>query len=294
MTGRYLLAILILSVFAGTAFSQSSVAEFFSKGKKAMEEQDYITAIAEFTHVLSMDPENGEAYFLRAKAKDDLADQIGFSDTELCHDLVNALNYGRIESMDLLEENCMGFCFTMKNAFYTPENVFCADLSNSVLTELPHNLDQLTQLVKLNLYNNKLTQLSDDIEHLGELVDLDLSSNKLTSINPKIVHIMYLHMLNMNKNDLKELPQEFGQLDNLKSLYLRNNYFEEIPLPITRLKNLKVLDLSLNQITSIPIEMANLKGLEELILVGNNIPASEQKKLKALLPNTAIYFDKEN
>lgn len=288
------ISVFFIFLVSSQIMAQSSVTEFFDLGKKALNDQDYITAIAEFTHVLSMDPENGEAYFLRAKAKDDLADQIGFSDTELCHDLVNALNYGRLEAMDLLEENCMGFCFTMKNAFYTPENVFCADLSNSVLHELPHELDQLTQLVKLNLYNNKLTAISDDIEHLGELVDLDLSSNKLTSINPKIVHVKYLHWINLNKNELKDLPREFGELSNLKSLYLRNNYFEKMPLSITRLEKLETLDLSLNQITSLPVEIANLRNLKELILVGNKIPSGEQMKIKKLLPNTTIYFDKEN
>jgi hypothetical protein len=275
-------------------YAQTTPSDFFNLGKKALNEDDYITAIAEFTHVLSMDPENGEAYFLRAKAKNDLAKQIGFSDTELCHDLVNALNYGMLDAMDLLEENCMGFCFTMKNAFYTPENVFCADLSSSVLNELPQNLEQLSQLVKLNLYNNKLTSLSDDITTLKHLVDLDLSSNKLTSLNPNISKVQYLHLLNLNKNELRTLPEDFGNLENLKVLYLRNNYLEQMPRSITRLKNLKVLDLSLNQISSLPVEIANLENLEELILVGNKIPPSEQKKITALLPDCTIYFDKAN
>ncbi|MEQ8359090.1 MAG: hypothetical protein RH860_06350 [Cytophagales bacterium] len=294
MKDRFLLIIFTAFIITTSSLAQSSVGEFFAKGKSALDQSDYITAIAEFTHVLSIDPENGEAYFLRATAKDELAKQIGFSDTELCHDLVNALNYGRLEAMDLLEENCMGFCFTMKNAFFTPENVFCADLSSSVLTELPHNLEELTQLVKLNLYNNKIVSLSDDIASLGELVDLDLSSNKLTSINPKIKEVEYLHWLNLNKNELRDLPSEFGELKNLKALYLRNNYFESVPVSITRLNNLKILDLSVNQLTSLPIEIANLKNLDELILVGNKIPPSEQKKIQALLPNTKIYFDKEN
>ncbi len=294
MTSRSLFSVLAIFILSANLLAQSSMGEFFAKGKTALNEDDYITAIAEFTHVLSMDPENGEAYFLRAKAKDELAKQIGFSDTELCHDLVSALDYGRTESLDLLEENCMSFCFTMKNAFYTPENVFCADLSSSVLTDLPENLQELTQLVKLNLYNNKLEVLSDNIASLGELVDLDLSSNDLKSINPIIKEVEYLHMLNLNKNELRDLPAEFGELKNLKTLYLRNNYFEKVPSSITRLNNLKTLDLSINQLTSLPIEMANLKNLEELILVGNKIPPTEQKKIQALLPNTKIYFDKEN
>lgn len=294
MTSRFILSILVVFIFSANLIAQSTVGEFFAKGKTALEESDFITAIAEFTHVLSIEPENGEAYFFRAKAKDQLAKQIGFSDTELCHDLVSALDYGRLEAMDLLEENCMGFCFSMKNAFYSPENVFCADLSSSVLSELPPNLDQLTQLVKLNLYNNKIEVLSDDITSLGELVDLDLSSNDLRSINPKIKEVEYLHWLNLNKNELKDLPAEFGELKNLKALYLRNNYFEKVPVSVTRLDNLKILDLSVNQLTALPIEIANLKNLEELILVGNKIPPSEQKKIQALLPNTKIYFDKEN
>jgi hypothetical protein len=286
--------IVILALSVNTLYSQSTPEEFFQLGQKALEEEDYITAIGEFTHVLSMDPQNGEAYYLRAKAKDDLADQIGFSDTELCHDLVSALNLGRIEALDLVEENCMGFCFTTKNAFYAPENVFCADLSSSVLQELPPNLEKLTQLVKINLYNNKISELHDDITTLVHLVDIDLSSNDLTAINPKISELTYLHWLNLNKNDLKTLPDEFGDLKNLKSLYLRNNYFTEMPKSVTRLNGLKILDLSVNQITKLPIEIANMEGLEELILVGNVISPAEQKKIIALLPNCKIYFDKAN
>ncbi len=281
-------------LFSSILVAQEDPAEYFEKGNEFLGNGQYIEAIGEYTHALSIDPGMGMAYLNRAKAKKGLAEQFGFNDTELCHDLVAALHQGLLEARDLMEEKCMGHCFSQKTAFLVPEDVFCADFSSSVMYELPSSLDSLKNLVKLNMYNNKLTVLHDDVRELSYLVELDLSSNKLTEVHDGIAGLKFLHHLNLNKNEIKTLPAKFGDLENLTELYLRNNYIKEFPTSVARLKKLEKLDLALNELTDLPVEIANLVNLKELILVGNEISPANQKKISGLLPNCKIYFDNDH
>ncbi len=267
---------------------------YYQKGKEELNQAKYIEAISEFTLALSIDPSMGKAYLDRARAKKGLAEQFGFNDTELCHDLVSAIHLGMLDARELMEEKCMGHCFSQKTAFLVPEDVFCADFSSSVIFELPSGLDSLQNLVKLNMYNNKLTALHDDVAELKYLVELDLSSNKLKEVHDGVSELKFLHHLNLNKNEISVLPEKFGELENLTELYLRNNYIKEMPKSISRLKKLEKLDLALNELTDLPIEIANLQNLKELILVGNEISPSNQTKIKGLLPNCKIYFDNDH
>ncbi len=291
---RSLILLIPCLLLALVVQAQEDPEVFYNKGKELLDGGQYIEAIGEFTHALSIDPGMGKAYLERAKAKKGLAEQFGFNDTELCHDLVAALHLGILEARELMEEKCMGHCYSEKTAFLIPEDVFCADFSSSVMYELPASLDSLRNLVKLNMYNNKLTELHDDVRELKYLVELDLSSNKLTEVHDGISELNFLHHLNLNKNDISTLPESFDQLINLTELYLRNNNLTELPKSVTRLKKLEKLDLAINEITDLPIEIANLVNLKELIMVGNEISQSNQKKIQSLLPNCKVYFDNDH
>jgi tetratricopeptide (TPR) repeat protein len=293
-SSRFLVSFAIsLFIWAG-AFGQDDPEVFYQKGKDFLDNGQYIEAISELTHALSVDPGMGRAYLDRARAKKGLAEQFGFNDTELCHDLVAALHQGLLEARELMEQKCMGHCYSQKTAFLIPEDVFCADFSSSVMYELPPSLDSLRNLVKLNMYNNKLTVLHEDIGELKYLVELDLSSNKLSETHDGLSELKFLHHLNLNKNEIRTISDNFGQLENLTELFLRNNYLKEMPKSIARLKKLVKLDLALNELTDLPIEIANLVNLKQLILVGNEISPANQKKIRGLLPNCEIYFDNDH
>ncbi len=293
-SSKFLASIAICFFVWTVAIGQDDPEEFYLKGKAFLTKGQFIEAISELTHALSVDPGMGKAYLDRAKAKKGLAEQFGFNDTELCHDLISALHLGLLEARELMEEKCMGHCYTQKTAFLIPEDVFCADFSSSVMYELPESLDSLRNLVKLNMYNNKLTVLHEDIGELKYLIELDLSSNKLTQIHDGLSKLKFLHHLNLNKNDINFIPENFGELENLTELFLRNNYLKELPKSVARLKKLKKLDLSLNQLTDLPIEIANLVNLRQLIMVGNKISKANQKKIRGLLPNCEIFFDNDH
>ncbi|MDX2194947.1 MAG: leucine-rich repeat domain-containing protein [Cytophagales bacterium] len=274
-----------------TAFTQPDAQTYYESGMKAAKSKDYIKAIGEFTNAVTMRANFADAYMERAKAKIQLGEEMGFVNSEACSDLVLSLRYGHKDAANMLEKYCMGECFDTKNAFQDPEMVFCGDFSNKVLADLPDNISQLTNIIKLNLFNNKITYFSDKFSPLYTLISLDLSSNKITQITPTISKLTLLKELNLNKNMIAELPNEFGNLQELKYLYLRSNYITELPKSVAKLKSLETLDLSLNKLTTLPIEIANLKNLKTLILVGNDIPKEKQQIISSLLPQTKIYFE---
>lgn len=284
-------ALLVAVFLLSTGFTQPDAQGYFESGVKCIKSKDYIKAIGDFTNAVSMRVNFAEAYLQRAKAKILLGEQMGFTNSESCADLVMAMRYNNKEAIELIEKTCMGECYDNRSAFIEPEIVFCGDFSNKVLNDLPAETSQLTNLVKLNLFNNKLTRLSEKFGPLYTLVSLDISSNKIVEVSSEISKLSSLKELNLNKNLIKELPYEFGNMDALKFLYLRSNMLTELPKSVARLKNLETLDLSLNKLTALPLEIANLKNLKTLNLVGNDIPKSKQAIITSLLPNTKIYFE---
>jgi hypothetical protein len=281
----------IFILLTSSTFSQPDAKSYYENGIASLNNKEYIQAIGEFTNAISLNPNFADAYFYRAHAKDLLGKAMGFASSEMCFDLVTSMKLGKDDAAGKLEKTCMGECYNMEKAFYEPEIVFCADFSSKVLTDLPVGSEKFTNIVRLNFFNNKATTLSDQFCNLTSLVSLDLSSNKLTDLPSAIGKLVNLKELNLNKNQIKELPYEFGNLKNIKTLNLRQNGLTSLPKSVAMLTSLENLDLALNPLTSMPLEISNLKNLKILTIVGHNMPSKEQQKLKALLPNTKIYFE---
>jgi len=282
---------IVLFFIVLSAFNQPDAKSYYNTGVENLNNREYMQAIGAFTNAISLKPDYAEAYFYRAYAKDLLGKKMGFESTELCYDLVTALKLGKQEAAGKLEKNCMGECFTPETAFNDPQNVYCADFSGRSLKDLPSGSEKLKYVVKLNFMDNALGTITPKITDLHMLVSLDLTNNNITTIPAIIGKLSNLRELNLNKNNIKELPLEFGKLSNLKVLTFRQNQLTEMPRSIAQLTSLETLDLAFNKITSLPLEIANLKRLKTLTLVGNEIPTREQQKIKALLPNTKIYFE---
>ncbi|MBX9853561.1 MAG: leucine-rich repeat domain-containing protein [Cytophagaceae bacterium] len=281
----------IFILLTSSTYNQPDAKSYYENGMTSLNKKEYIQAIGEFTNAISLNPNYADAYYYRGYAKDLLGKAMGYFSSELCFDYVTAMKLGKGDAAGKLEKTCMGECFDLDAAFLEPEVVFCADFSSKILSDLPNNTEKLHNLVKLNFFNNKLTTLSDKFGTLTNLVSLDLSSNKLTSIPPVIGKLTHLRELSLNKNQIKELPYEFGNLKEIKTLNLRQNGLTTFPKSISMLTSLENLDLALNPLTSLPLEISNLKNLKTLTLVGHEMPLKEQQKVKALLPNTTIYFE---
>ena len=138
--------------------------------------------------------------------------------------------------------------------------------------------------------NNNLSSLLAEIGNLQKLECLDLYNNNLTTLPAEIGNLQGLKRLYLYNNNLTSLPAEIGKLQGLRELNLRNNNLSSLPAEIGKLQALKWLDLRNNNLTSLPAEIGNLKGLGRLKLRKNLISASEQQRIKSLLPNCEVYF----
>lgn len=280
-------------MMVSTGFKLPDADAYYQNGLAKLKSKQYMDAIGDFTNAISLRSDFSNAYYQRARAKDLLAKQYGFENSELCFDLSQALRLGNYRAIGMLESSCMGECYGPDSDVFNnePEIIFCADFSFKRLTNLPTNSYKMTNLVKLNFMGNKTTQLSSTIGKLNNLIILDLSSNGLTSMTSAIGRLNKLRELTLNKNSLSALPTEFGNLTNLEALYIRQNQLKQLPPSIAKLKNLKTLDLSMNQLTTLPFHISGLKNLKMLMLVGNDIKKKERENIKALLPNTEIIFE---
>ena len=142
-------------------------------------------------------------------------------------------------------------------------NITKLKLSFNELTELPKEIDKLSQLTELYLDNNKLTELPKEICQLSQLTKLNLSDNKLTELPKEIGNLTQLTYLKLSYNNLTELPKEIGNLTQLTQLYLYNNNLTELPKEICNLTQLTELNLSNNNLTELPLEIINLRILRD-------------------------------
>jgi Leucine-rich repeat (LRR) protein len=142
---------------------------------------------------------------------------------------------------------------------------------HKVLTYLPKEIGQLTNLTQLGLSNNLLTYLPKEIGQLTNLKQLGLSKNRLTELPKEIGQLTHLEGLNLDNNNLTELPKELWQLTDLQILDLGNNNLTELPKEIGQLTHLKRLRLCRNNLTELPKELWQLTHLQYLSLSGNNL-----------------------
>jgi len=100
------------------------------------------------------------------------------------------------------------------------EKVTELHLSNNKLTEVPKDLEKLTQLKELDLWHNKLTDVKG-LEKLTQLTHLVLQNNQLTSVKglEKLTQLRHLDLDGNQLTDVKGLEK----LTQLKELWLRDN-----------------------------------------------------------------------
>jgi len=115
----------------------------------------------------------------------------------------------------------------------------------------------------LDLRGNLLTSLPPEICQLTELKALFLSSNSLTSLPPEICQLTNLIELDLRRNQLVSVPIGITKLRNLTWLSLSYNQLTTLPIEICQLTNLIQLDLKGNKIANLPYEIA-IKGIEAI------------------------------
>ena len=163
------------------------------------------------------------------------------------------------------------------------EKVTQLSLPNNKLTDVPKDLEKLTQLQKLDLSANQLTNMKG-LENLAKLQVLVLHSNKLTDLKglEKLTHLKRL-ILNINKlTDLKSLQN----LSQLEALGLAGNQLADVK-DLERLTQLKELHLGINQLTDVK-GLEKLTRLEKLYLQNNKLTKAQIDELQKALPKCKI------
>ncbi len=260
------------------------------KGKNYLQSKEYIEALNEFTTAVSINPNYAEAYYYRALAKDMMGKEGGFIVQDICVDLILAVENGYTSALPMLRDKSDQFCFNLKAASAaSPDAIYCADFSSSVLSEMPKFFFDMILLTNLKLFNNRF-EAFPDLTSSKYLVHLDLGSNSIASIPEHVFKLQWLSHLNLTRNKISSVSASISNLKYLNELIVRENYLEQLPIAFAQLKTLETLDMSFNRFKTIPECLEQMTGLKTLVLTGNPLTEGQVNELKRKLKSTRIYF----
>jgi|Transcript_24855 Leucine-rich repeat (LRR) protein len=81
------------------------------------------------------------------------------------------------------------------------------------LTEIPADINQLTQLESINLSGNRLTGLRG-IEDLQALREINAQNNKIVQLHPELQDLYTLESLNLIGNPIVNQHPKLARIDN--------------------------------------------------------------------------------
>jgi Leucine-rich repeat (LRR) protein len=158
-------------------------------------------------------------------------------------------------------------------------------------TDLNEALKQPDKVLKLVLRKEKLDSFPEAIWQFKNLQYLDLSRNNIREIPDSISRLKNLQVLHLSRNQIEYMPRTIGDLSELRILEVNQNELYVLPPQIGKLQKLEVLDLWNNNISVFPDELKQISGnLKVLDLRTILINRETQDRVKAMLPNTKVYF----
>jgi internalin A len=119
---------------------------------------------------------------------------------------------------------------------------------------LPFDLDKLSSNIIKPF--NKIKVIPHEINQLTNLISLDFSNNSLTTLPSEIGQLTKLTNLRLGYNNIISLPEEIGKLSELQFLELDHNRLIGLPISIIKLNRLETLSLRDNPLR-IPPEILN-------------------------------------
>ncbi|MGB3130796.1 MAG: leucine-rich repeat domain-containing protein, partial [Saprospiraceae bacterium] len=176
--------------------------------------------------------------------------------------------------------------FTVRESMGTDKEIFELDLWNLGIDKIPIEINDLTNLSRLNLDSNRISKI-ENLDRLTNLKVLRLAYNQISKIEnlDKLINLTELYLF---KNQISKI-ENLQNLKNLKTLWLYRNQISKIE-NLQNLKNLKTLWLYRNQISKIE-NLQNLIKLTELNLFDNQISKIENLQN---LTNLRILFLSNN
>ncbi len=185
---------------------------------------------------------------------------VGLKELNLCHNRRFRLTRRIVEFPELIILNC----------------------SSCALKDLPHELDQLSNLQVADFSGNRIPSLPP-LSRLERLRSLNLSNNQIHDIDP-LRQLPALDTLRLAGNGLTQFPElGAGEFPRLRDLDLSNNDLLEISPRIANLTSLTHLNLRNNpRLHSLPVvALSRLPQLREIDIEGTHISPDQRRAILA-------------
>ncbi len=150
-------------------------------------------------------------------------------------------------------------------------NLYKAILTDSNLSELPHQILEISSLEYLILAVNPISNFPCNLNQLKRLKSISVAKTKIREINCDLSLLDSLEHFDIARNDLTILPEQIKSIPNLTWLSLNSNEFKDLSFIDSRLKKLETLYLYTNQVSTISKETQHLTNLKELLIFDNRI-----------------------
>ncbi len=208
-----------------------------------------------------------------------------------------------LDSLIKLPKNLETLMIINCNLDYIPKSLCIFNQIKTLLldfnriNEIDSTLLNFKNLEVLHLRGDNLINLPEYFYTLDNLKYLLIRNQKFKepdSILKKLCNMKNLKGLAFDSNNISSLPNEIFLLENLEDLSISYNNLKELSKDISKLKKLWCLVLVNNKLTRLPDEIIELKdNLFYLYIYNNNFTDEYIKKLKNMLPNTTIIYQKE-
>lgn len=142
--------------------------------------------------------------------------------------------------------------------------------------QIPDDLKSLSKLTHLFLYKSKISEVPHFIEDFSDLVNLGLTGNTRNKLSFDLAKLKQLEVLYLS--DFTEIPDNIYELNNLKELWLINCNIDYVSPKIKQLRYLESLNLWANTLTTLPKELLELPNLREIFYDEDKITDEEFKK----------------
>lgn len=155
-------------------------------------------------------------------------------------------------------------------------------------------------LLGVGLNNREFSDFPVEVLKFENLEYLYLGMRGFKRVPEEIVELKHLKVLDLQHCAVEELPSNLSELRQLEELILLYTNIKQLPDDIDKLIRLKRLHLGCTNFDEIPTQLFKMNGLQSLILTNRRecggdsqygfYKEKEKRGLKAMLPNTNVYF----
>ena len=145
----------------------------------------------------------------------------------------------------------------------TNKQVTKLNLSGLGLKEIPENVFEYTNLIKLVISNNRIKVIPKEILRLKKLKVLDLANNEVTILQSAVFKLPKLRTLNVYGNKIKKFPKQVYN-SNIQKLIIGRNPIESEEMA-KLVKFCEVVHTSIEKVDALAPEVLGNAPREEIV-----------------------------